>query len=75
MRRVTCPDSTTPEIALKSYVPTRSLATAVMAAGLIALVGMAVTLPLTRVPAPALAFAAMIVTGIGMLLRERVFAR
>jgi len=56
-------------------VPTRSFATAVMTVGLAFLLALVATMPMTHVRPMIVVYVAMIVTGVGMLLRERVFAR
>jgi hypothetical protein len=60
---------------MKRFVPTRSLATVVMAAGLAILLALIAVLPFTNMRPMTVAYVAMVVTGVSMLLRERVFTR
>ncbi len=59
---------------MKRFTPTRSLATAVMALSLCATVTLAALVPVAGVRPATLGYVAMLVTGLGMFLRERVFA-
>jgi hypothetical protein len=59
---------------MSRFVPTRSAATAVMAIGVVLLLALIVMLPFTRIRPMTVGYVAMLVTGVGMFLRERVFA-
>jgi hypothetical protein len=58
---------------MRRFAPTRSIATSVMAVALAFLLALVATMPLTHVKPMVVVYVAMIVTGAGMLLRERVF--
>lgn len=58
---------------MQRFIPTRSPATGVMAVLVDLFVGMIVTMPVTHIHANSVFYAALIVIGIGMLLRERIF--
>lgn len=60
---------------MKRYTPTRSVATVVMALGVATLFTMIVMVPFTSVRPTTVGFVALIVGGVSMLLRERVFPR
>lgn len=60
---------------MSRYTVTRSLATALMAVGLLTLVALIAAVPFAGLSPMTVAFAAMIVTGAGMLLRDRVLVR
>jgi len=68
------PRPLTPETAMKRFVPTRSIATAVMALGVATVLALAAVLPFSSVRPMTVVYVAMLVTGIGMFLRQRVFA-
>jgi hypothetical protein len=58
---------------VKNFIPTRSLATAVMAIGVATLLVLLVMLAFSRVRPMTVGYVAMLVTGVGMMLRERVY--
>ena len=58
---------------MQRLTPTRSLATGVMAVALAFLMALIATMPLTHINPMNVGYVAMIVTGTGMLLRERIF--
>jgi hypothetical protein len=58
---------------MTKLVPTRSVATAVLATGVAILLALGVMLAFGQVRAITVGYVALIVTGVGMLLRERVF--
>lgn len=55
------------------FAPTRSLASAAVALMLSFLLALIATMPMTHVRPVIVLYVAMIVTGLSMLLRERVF--
>jgi hypothetical protein len=59
---------------MKKFVPTRSLSTVVMAIGVVLVLALAIMLPFSSIRPMTVVYVAMLVTGIGMFLRERVFA-
>jgi hypothetical protein len=63
-----------PETAMKRFAPTRSIATVIMAMSLAILLALIVVLPFGGIRPMTVGYVAMLVTGVGMLLRERVFA-
>ena len=65
----------TPEIDMSRYAITRSLATMFMALGLAILIALLAAVPFAGLNPMTVAFAGMIVAGVGMLLRERVLVR
>jgi hypothetical protein len=58
---------------MQRFAPTRSLATSVMSVAIAFLLALIATMPLTHVRPMIVLYVAMIVTGTGMMLRERVF--
>ena len=58
---------------MKKFVPTRSIATVVVGLAVAIQFALVVMLPFGSVRPPTVGFVALIVTGVGMLLRERVF--
>jgi hypothetical protein len=59
---------------MKRFVPTRGAATVFMALSLCVVLTLAALTPFTALRPATVMYAAMLVTGCGMLLRERVFA-
>lgn len=58
---------------MQRFAPSRSLATAAVALMTSFLLALIATMPLTQVRPMIVVYVAMIVTGLSMLLRERVF--
>lgn len=58
---------------MSRLVPSRSVATAVLATLVTFAIGLAASVPFTAVRPMTAVYTAMLVTGIGMFLRERVF--
>jgi hypothetical protein len=57
------------------FTVTRSPATAVMAIGLFIVFALAALLPFTQLRPMTVVYVAMLMTGVGMFLRERVLVR
>ena len=59
---------------MKNFVPTRSIHTVVMAIGVATLLALVVMVAFSWVRPLTVGYVALLVTGVGMLMRERVFA-
>jgi hypothetical protein len=59
---------------MKNLVPTRSIHTVVMAIGVATLLALVVMVALSWVRPLTVGYVALLVTGVGMLMRDRVFA-
>jgi hypothetical protein len=59
---------------MKNLVPARSIHTVVMAIGVATLLALVVMVALSWVRPLTVGYVALLVTGVGMLMRDRVFA-